>query len=228
MYSNFSQTKIPLDDDGRRNGFFLDLSEALKAAIIDARIITPFIWERSVPDESKYTDGRFFREEFYDTYMPLRLTNGGITQQVCVQYHIPGHKHDNDVMSPPHLHVRPVVNGQLDQNEKFVSENSYKKNEIIDDVQRALINEPTRIIKDVYYISIQLRKVPLNAVIEKGWRILEYEEAREFKELINPLLTDWSIVAFKTGKLDGNGYGNKFSPSYGPECGEKIIIKIEN
>jgi hypothetical protein len=33
-------------------------------------------------------------------------------------------------------------------------------------------------------------------------------------------------VAFETGKLDGYGYGNKFSNSYGSECGETIIIKI--
>jgi hypothetical protein len=46
------------------------------------------------------------------------------------------------------------------------------------------------------------------------------------KNQINEFLGAWSIVAFRNGKLDGPGYGNKFSDSYGSECGEKVIIKI--
>jgi hypothetical protein len=37
-------------------------------------------------------------------------------------------------------------------------------------------------------------------------------------------LDEWSIVAFRTGKLDGYGYGNCFNETYGPECGEVFII----
>jgi hypothetical protein len=33
------------------------------------------------------------------------------------------------------------------------------------------------------------------------------------------MLDQWSIVAFFDGKLDGSGYGYKYSPSYGSECG---------
>ena len=33
------------------------------------------------------------------------------------------------------------------------------------------------------------------------------------------------MVAFETGKLDGTGYGNKFSESYGDEVGEGFVVK---
>jgi hypothetical protein len=38
------------------------------------------------------------------------------------------------------------------------------------------------------------------------------------------MLSQWSIVAFDIGKIDGFGYGNKISNTRGPECGEKFII----
>ena len=36
----------------------------------------------------------------------------------------------------------------------------------------------------------------------------------------------WGVVAFETGKLDGRGYGNKFSDVYGSEAGEVFIVEI--
>jgi hypothetical protein len=39
------------------------------------------------------------------------------------------------------------------------------------------------------------------------------------------MLGEWSIVAFQNGKLDGKGYGYKYSPTYGQECGEGFILK---
>ena len=45
------------------------------------------------------------------------------------------------------------------------------------------------------------------------------------KESITSLLTKWSIVAIEHGKIDGWGYGNEIHNSYGPECGEKLIIQ---
>lgn len=39
------------------------------------------------------------------------------------------------------------------------------------------------------------------------------------------MLDEWSIVAFQDGKLDGKGYGYKYSPSYGQECGQGFILK---
>jgi hypothetical protein len=38
-------------------------------------------------------------------------------------------------------------------------------------------------------------------------------------------LDNWGIVAFDYGKLDGYGYGNKFSNYYCPECGWKFIVE---
>ncbi len=38
-------------------------------------------------------------------------------------------------------------------------------------------------------------------------------------------MDNWGIVAFDYGKLDGYGYGNKFSNYYCPECGWKFIVE---
>lgn len=58
-------------------------------------------------------------------------------------------------------------------------------------------------------------KISFSVPIPPGWRQLTIEEGKEIKEYLNQLLEEWSIVAFKTGKLDGFGYGNKFMESYG-------------
>ena len=55
--------------------------------------------------------------------------------------------------------------------------------------------------------------------VSRGWRRLKITEGRRIKDYLNQLLEEWSIVAFETGKLDGFGYGNVFSETYGPECG---------
>jgi len=34
-------------------------------------------------------------------------------------------------------------------------------------------------------------------------------------------------VALDHGKIDGQGYGNVISNSYGSECGEKAIIRVD-
>ncbi len=67
----------------------------------------------------------------------------------------------------------------------------------------------------------------MNSSVPNGWRVLEYSEGLDLKPQLNQFLSDWSIVAFKTGKLDGFKYGNKFMESYGSECGERFIIKID-
>lgn len=76
-----------------------------------------------------------------------------------------------------------------------------------------------------------LKKVPINSEIPQGWRILELEEAKQLKNEINEVCqyrtNTWFIVAFSQGKLDGTGYGNVFSETYGSECGEKIIGEVE-
>jgi hypothetical protein len=69
-----------------------------------------------------------------------------------------------------------------------------------------------------------VRRVPINAPIPKGWRILSRDEVYDYKEKLNNMLGQWSIVAFEDGKIDGYGYGNMISDDYGDECGEKFII----
>jgi hypothetical protein len=71
----------------------------------------------------------------------------------------------------------------------------------------------------------EVRIVPLCAAIPAGWRIMTYEEGSCMKEELKSLLTQWSIVAFDHGELEGPGYGYKINPTYGSECGEKFIIK---
>ena len=68
-------------------------------------------------------------------------------------------------------------------------------------------------------------KVGLTEPILYGWRALRIDEGREIKDYLNQLLQNWSIVAFATGKIDGFGYGNKISETYGPECGELFILQ---
>lgn len=58
-----------------------------------------------------------------------------------------------------------------------------------------------------------------------GWERLSYQEAEPYLQWLKQMLNEWSIVAFQQGKLDGAGYGYKYSPTYGPECGEGFILK---
>lgn len=70
-------------------------------------------------------------------------------------------------------------------------------------------------------------KTPLGLVVKcglheqfpPGFRVLTMKEGREIKNELNTMLSEWSIVAFESGKLDGFGYGNKFMEAYGNECG---------
>jgi hypothetical protein len=72
-----------------------------------------------------------------------------------------------------------------------------------------------------------VKTIPIAQNPPYGWRVLTIEEGREIKQQLLPLMDQWGIVAFKTGKLDGQGYGFKISESYGKECGNKFIIDQE-
>ena len=151
-----------------------------------------------------------FKEEFYYTSVYHTLKNGLKINQVCVQYHIPGHRlYDGGPISRPHFHVRAapdwVVLYSNDPNNKFISQS----------------------IKDHYYTSLPtLKKVKLSDRVEAGWRILELSEAKDLRQQIIPFMDEWSIVAFKTGKFDGHGYGYKFSETHGAECGEMMVVRV--
>lgn len=69
-----------------------------------------------------------------------------------------------------------------------------------------------------------IRKVRGDEPLEEGWRNLTIEEAYQYKERLNELLEEWSIVGVSAGKIDGFGYGNVISESSGGECGEKFIV----
>ena len=57
--------------------------------------------------------------------------------------------------------------------------------------------------------------IGIHSPIPNGWRIVTYTEAQNHKDQILKLLDPWGIVGFDHGKLDGSGYGGKFSPQYG-------------
>lgn len=71
----------------------------------------------------------------------------------------------------------------------------------------------------------QVMIVPLKDPVPFGWRVLTYQEGQTYKSQLATILDTWSIVAFDQGKLDGKGYGNSLSPSYGKECGERFIVR---
>jgi len=79
----------------------------------------------------------------------------------------------------------------------------------------------------LYFQVQELKKIPLNEQIPNGWRIITLEEAKLNKEQINALCdnSQWFIVAFETGQLDGHGYGNNFHDSISEGCGEKVIVR---
>lgn len=64
-----------------------------------------------------------------------------------------------------------------------------------------------------------VRKLRIDGQVPAGWRELEYHEAQTIKQDLNKILDQYSIVGLKTGKLDGSGYGNKFTQTRGSECG---------
>jgi hypothetical protein len=51
--------------------------------------------------------------------------------------------------------------------------------------------------------------------IPTGYRLLRMEEGRNLLTYLNTIMSEWSVVAFFDGKLDGIGYGNKFSTTFG-------------
>ncbi|KAM3147363.1 hypothetical protein pb186bvf_000614 [Paramecium bursaria] len=71
----------------------------------------------------------------------------------------------------------------------------------------------------------QVKLHNIHEQIPHGWRALTYHEAKTIKHSLNQHLGQWSIGGFVTGKIDGNGYGNKYSPERGEECGEVFIIE---
>ena len=79
-------------------------------------------------------------------------------------------------------------------------------------------------MKEIIIHPHRFRKVPLCSPIPPGWRMLSQCEAIKWKSSINYMLNQSSIVVLSVGKIDGNRYGNRISPTYGPKCGEKIII----
>jgi hypothetical protein len=38
----------------------------------------------------------------------------------------------------------------------------------------------------------------------------------------------WDVAALDGGKVDGKGYGNKFSDRCGPECGRILILQTNS
>lgn len=77
-----------------------------------------------------------------------------------------------------------------------------------------------------------LKVISLNEEIPKGWRLLNDIEALQYLEMINNEVSNysqWYIYALCDGKkIDGPGYGNKIHETYGKECGQKLIGKIES
>jgi hypothetical protein len=73
------------------------------------------------------------------------------------------------------------------------------------------------IIKDKFIIlPIGLVvKVGLSEEPPQGFRKMLLSEGYKFKEQLKKLLDCWSIVAFETGKIDGEGYGYKLHESFG-------------
>ena len=65
----------------------------------------------------------------------------------------------------------------------------------------------------------------LGSPVPVDWRKLLLDEGKMIKSDLNTLLGQWAVVAFETGKLDGSGYGNVFSDTYGPEAGEVFIVR---
>lgn len=61
--------------------------------------------------------------------------------------------------------------------------------------------------------------------IPEGWRVMTMDEGRCMKDDLQKMLTQWSIVAFDHGKLEGPGYGYALSETYGSECGERFVVK---
>ena len=67
--------------------------------------------------------------------------------------------------------------------------------------------------------------IPLNAMEPPGWRWVNYDEAHDFLEDIQPMLPEWGIVALQDGgKMDGPGYGGGIHQTRGPEAGQKLIM----
>ena len=144
-----------------------------------------------------------FKEEFYYTSVYHTLKNGLKINQVCVQYHIPGHRlYDGGPISRPHFHVRAapdwVVLDSNDPNNKFISQS----------------------IKDHYYTSLPtLKKVKLSDRVEAGWRILELSEAKDLRQQIIPLWMNGQLLRLKLGSSMVMVMGTNFRKPMGQNVG---------
>ena len=66
--------------------------------------------------------------------------------------------------------------------------------------------------------------VKSEAGIPAGWRKMTMEEGKKSKCCLERILEEWSVVGFQTGKLDGPGYGSKFSDNQ-EAVGEFFIVQ---
>ncbi len=60
--------------------------------------------------------------------------------------------------------------------------------------------------------------------IPAGYRLLRIEEGKNMLTSLNTIMGEWSVVGFFDGRLDGIGYGNKFSTTL-QNCGSVFIIE---
>ena len=80
---------------------------------------------------------------------------------------------------------------------------------------------------DFEYDSDELRIILIGREVPKGWKWLSTAEAKQIQDQVFAKLYDWDIVALTDGKVEGKGFGNKFSDSYGEECQHKLIQRIQ-
>jgi len=58
-----------------------------------------------------------------------------------------------------------------------------------------------------------------------SWRLLLYEEALAFKDMLMDMIYEWGIVGLENGRLHGTGYGGKLNFEPGVECGQRLIVE---
>ena len=102
----------------------------------------------------------------------------------------------------------------MDDDEGFSHELSFKGRSV----------QPAR-KETIVTLNKRVKVININAQIPCGWRKLTLFEGKQMKNSLKKLLNTWSIVAFDKGKMDGRGYGYKISDTYGPEVGERFIVK---
>merc|ERR1712100_852699 len=71
----------------------------------------------------------------------------------------------------------------------------------------------------------EFKIVKTSSEMPEGWRMMSAADYYKYEDICRPMIPEWGIAQLTDGKIDGKGYGNKFTP--GATSGSMFIMTID-